>query len=71
MNDQRPDVSRLFQHFGLDPSGYLQFPNQALAGGGASPASSEHGTTCARTRISDPVLRSARLRAELLQGAVG
>lgn len=67
MSDQRPDVHRLFQYYGLDPAGYLQFPNRSLGRQSEGITPSKSSPQRARPRISDPALRAARLRAELLQ----
>lgn len=66
MHHHRPDVSRLYQHFGLDPSAYLQFRDQSLVRQVGVAATAVRGARLARPWISDPALRAARLRAELL-----
>lgn len=69
MSGQRPDVSRLFEFCGLDPSEYLQVCDQVprfaslLAASVATDALQDP-----RRRIRrDPALRSALLRARLLR----
>lgn len=65
----RPDASPQAAFRGLDPSGYLSLSHQALerrlstSESRAANRSHEGG----RPWISDPVLRAARLRAEILQ----
>lgn len=70
MSSHRPDVSRLFQLFGLDPSEYAHFEDKRLctvvATGSAVPAVA--GATGGRI-ASDPVARSAQLRAQFLQSS--
>lgn len=68
MSSHRPDVSRLFQLFGLDPSEYTHFDDKRLCAvvAGASAASPVAVATGGRV-AADPVARSAQLRAQFLQ----
>ncbi|MES2462973.1 MAG: hypothetical protein V4671_20505 [Armatimonadota bacterium] len=68
MSGQRPDVSRLFQHFGLDPSEYLHFSEQPKFATALAASVSSGGSSGSQSRAADPVARSAQLRARLLQG---
>lgn len=62
----RPDVSRLFQHYGLDPQEYLSFSSEPPATALAASIRSEAAARSV-SRVLDPALRSAELRARLLQ----
>lgn len=68
MSGQRPDVSRLYEHYGLDPAQYEhvsedppRFASELAASVAAAAARNPSG------RIRDPALRSAVLRARLLR----
>lgn len=68
MSGQRPDVSRLFQHFGLDPSEYTHFSEQPQFASALAASVSAGGSSAMPSRTVDPAVRSAQLRARLLQG---
>jgi hypothetical protein len=68
MSGQRPDVSRLFEHFGLDPREYLHFPEQPQFATALAVAVSRGGSSGVPARRVDPYVRSALLRARLLEG---
>lgn len=70
MSAQRSDVSRLFEHYGLDPAPRLSTneagdaPQYATALAVAAACAKRN----ASGRVCDPVLRSALLRERLLRG---
>lgn len=68
MNAQRSDVSRLYEHYGLDPAQHLKDgedpPQYATALAVAAACAKRN----ASGRVCDPVLRSALLRERLLSG---
>ena len=68
MSGQRPDVSRLFQHFGLDPSEYTHFSEQPKFATALAASVSAGGSSTGASRLVDPAARAAQLRARLLQG---
>jgi len=67
MSAQRPDVSRLFQHFGLDPSDYLHFSEPAKVVTALAASLTPGGSDSAQAREADPAVRAALLRARLLR----
>ena len=69
MSGRRPDVSRLFEHCGLDPSEYLQVSDHAPRFASLLAASvANDALRDPRRRVRrDPALRSALLRARLLR----
>ncbi|TDU30908.1 hypothetical protein DFR24_0265 [Panacagrimonas perspica] len=67
MSAQRPDVSRLFQHFGLDPSDYLHFAEPAKVVTALAASLAPGGSADAARHEADPAARAAQLRARLLQ----
>ncbi|MGH8516597.1 MAG: hypothetical protein ACREUE_03965 [Panacagrimonas sp.] len=69
MSGQRPDVSRLYEHCGLDPSQYLQVSDDLPRRYASELAASVAATAARNPRglIRDPALRSALLRARLLR----
>lgn len=68
MSGQRPDVSRLFQHFGLDPSDYTHVFERPTFVTSLAASVSVVGSSGLQSRTVDPAVRSAQLRARLLQG---
>lgn len=70
MSARRSDVSRLFEHYGLDPAPHLSTnhaedpPQYATALAVAAACAKRN----ASGRVCDPVLRSALLRERLLRG---
>lgn len=67
MSSSRSDVNRLFQHFGLDPSDYLQF--SAAIAASRDPERVRPRTAARPDRIADPAARAAYLRSKLLSAA--
>lgn len=70
MSARRSDVSRLFEHYGLDPAAH---PSTSDAGDAPQYATAlAVAAACAKRngsgRVCDPVLRSALLRERLLRG---
>ena len=65
MSQPRSDVSRLFQHFGLDPSDYLPFASAQTEAGLSQPGGAS-ASDLRSPRIADPAARAAHLRAKLL-----
>lgn len=71
MSSSRPDVSRLFQHFGLDPREYLSFNQVGPAATALAASVVSAAAQRAARRVMDPALRAAQLRARLLDQASG
>jgi hypothetical protein len=67
MSSSRSDVNRLFQHFGLDPSEYLQFSAATTSRDSDRVVPS---ASAPPQRIADPVARAAYLRSKLLSAAL-
>ncbi len=68
MSGQSPDVSRLFQHFGLDAAEYQRFSDRPQFVTALAVSVSAGASSGAQTRRIDPAARSAQLRARLLKG---
>lgn len=69
MSSHRSDVSRLFQHLGIQPSDYLQFANAQAEARQPSRSGAGSARPSYPGRIADPVARAAYLRAKLLAEA--